>query len=66
VENLWTFGAFPVDEATTKFFFGSRGLKIIRALDVHALSSGASLDRGAPKHTIQRVPKIFRASPRHL
>jgi len=50
VHFLWT-------KRQRNFFFGGPALKIIRALDVHALSSGASLDRGAPKHTIQRVPE---------
>jgi len=45
VEKLWMIGAFPVDGSPSKIFFevGRSGTSPIAL--VHALSSGASLDR---------------------
>ena len=55
----------PVDEATTKFFFGAPLPEISAARDVRALSYVASLDHSRARHRISgaRYPKkLFSAT----
>jgi hypothetical protein len=52
VEILWTIGEKAVEEATAKIFFRTISSRNLSAAAVDVLSSGASLERRPPTHTI--------------